>query len=517
MSQSTAATKGRRRAGARSFASNGGVGSNREYEPAAATTSSPSAAEAAAAPDPRRWLALAVMLLAAVMDLIDVTIVNVAIPSIQRDLGATAAHIEWIVAGYTLSFAVMLITGGRLGDVYGRRRLFLVGVAGFTLASLACGLAQSPEVLIAARVVQGGLAALMIPQILSTVQVAFPPDERPKAFGMYGAFIGMATVSGPLVGGVLVDADLFGLDWRPIFLINLPIGILTLAAAAALVKESRSEQPPRLDLGGVGLVTVALLLLVYPLVQGRELDWPAWTFVSMAASIAAFALFVLHQRRRTRRADSPLVPLALFRERGFTGGVLVGLTFFAGVASFFLILTITLQVGLGFSPLHMGATAVPWSIGIAVASGISVNLAPKIGRRLTTVGALVMAAGMAGILLAFDRAGTGVSSWDLAPGLLACGLGMGMVASVLVNVVLAGVHGRDAGSASGVLNTAFQLGAAIGVAVLGVIFFGMLPAGTRLAAEDLTAAMRDSMWFLVGLYLLSAVLMLLLPKRGRED
>jgi EmrB/QacA subfamily drug resistance transporter len=479
---------------------------NREYEPAADV----------AAPDPRRWLALAVMLLAGVMDLIDVTIVNVALPSIQTDLGATAAHIEWIVAGYTLSFAVVLITGGRLGDVFGRRRMFLVGVGGFTLASLMCGVAQSPEVLIAARVVQGGLAALMIPQILSTVQVAFPPDERPKAFGMYGAFIGFATVSGPLIGGLLVGADLFDLDWRPIFLINLPIGLLALAAAAALVKESRAEHPPRLDLTGVGLVTVALLLLVYPLVQGRELDWPSWTFASMAASIPAFGLFVLHQRRRSRGADSPLVPLALFRERGFAGGVLVGLTFFSGVASFFLILTITLQAGLGFSPLHMGATAVPWSIGIALASGVSVNLAPKLGRRLTIVGALVMAAGMAGVLVAFDRAGGGVTSWDLAPGLFACGLGMGMVASVLVNVVLAGVDGRDAGSASGVLNTAFQLGGAIGIAVLGVVFFGMLPEGSAPAAEDFTGAMRDSMWFLVGLYLVSAALMGLLPKRGRD-
>jgi predicted MFS family arabinose efflux permease len=266
----------------------------------------------------------------------------------------------------------------------------------------------------------------------------------------------------------------------------------------------------------VGIVTVGLLLLVYPLVQGRELDWPWWTFASMAASLPAFALFVLHQRRRARGDDSPLVPLALFRERGFAGGVLVGLTFFAGVAAFFLILTITLQAGLGFSPLHMGLTVVPWSFGIAVASGISVNLAPKLGRRLTTAGALVMAAGMAGVLLAFDRAGAGVSTWDLAPGLFAAGMGMGMVASVLVDVVLSGVHGRDAGSASGVLNTAFQLGAAIGIAVLGVIFFGMLPEGTRPGAGDFTGAMRDSMWVLVGLYLLNAVLMRLLPEPDKD-
>jgi EmrB/QacA subfamily drug resistance transporter len=470
-----------------------------------------------AALDPRRWLALAVVLLAAAIDLIDTTIVNVAIPSIQEDLGASAAAIEWIVAGYTLAFAVVLITGGRLGDAFGRKRLFLIGVAGFTVTSAIAGLAQSPEALIAARVAQGALAALMVPQVLSMIQVNFPAEERAKAYGMYGAFAGIATISGPILGGLLVQADLFGLEWRPIFLINVPVGVATLAAAVKFVPESRAEHGRRFDLAGVGLVTAALILLLYPLVQGPELDWPAWTFVSMAASVPAFALFAWHQRRVATRGGSPLVPLGLFRQRGFTGGVLAGLTFFSGVASFFLVMTITLQSGLGFSPLHTAITFLPWSIGIAAASGASVQLAPRLGRRLTVTGAVMMAAGMGAVLFAVDRGGAELGSWALAPGMLVSGLGMGMVAPTLIDVALAGVRGRDAGSASGVINTALQLGGAIGVAVIGVIFFGLLPEGARLAADPaagFAATLRDALWFEVGLYLLSALSMLLLPRQG---
>jgi EmrB/QacA subfamily drug resistance transporter len=470
-------------------------------------------------PSDRRWLALSVLLLAAAIDLIDVTIVNIAVPSIQEDLGASAAAIEWTIAGYTLSFAVLLITGGRLGDAFGRRRAFLAGVAGFTAASAASGLAQSPEVLIASRIVQGAFAALMVPQVLSMIQVLFPPEERPKAYGMYGAFAGIATISGPLVGGLLLQADVLGLDWRPIFLINLPVGIVTLAAAARLLPESRAERAERFDFAGVALVTGALALLLYPLVQGHELGWPVWTFVSMAVSVPALALFVAHQRRREQRGGSPLVPLGLFRQRAFTGGVLAGLAFFSGVASFFLVLTLTLQQGLGFSPLHTALTYLPWSVGIAAASGAAVQLAPRLGRRLTVSGSLLMAAGIGEVLVAVNRGGAGLGSLALAPGLLVAGLGMGMVAPTLIDVTLTGVRVRDAGSASGVVNTALQLGGAIGVAVIGVIFFGLLPEGNQLAADPaggFTSTLRDSLWLELGIYVLSGALMLLLPKRRSE-
>lgn len=458
-----------------------------------------------AAYDPRRWLALAVLLLAVVMDLIDITIVNIALPSIRDDLGASNAALEWTIAGYAVAFALGLITAGRLGDVFGRRLMFVTGVSGFTAASVLCGLAWSPEALVAARIAQGVFAALMVPQVLSMINVGFPPEERPKAYGLYGAFAGIATVSGPLIGGLLVQGDLFELGWRPIFLINLPVGLMTLVAATMLVRESREEHPARIDLTGVGLLTGGLLLLLYPLVQGHESGWPAWTYASMAASVPVLAVFALQQAHRARRGGSPLVPLELFRRRAFTGGVLAALTFFSGVAGFFLVMTLTLQAGLGFSALHTALTFLPWSLGIAVAAGASIQLAPRLGRRLTVAGALAMATGMGGVLVAVEQAGTDLSWWSLAPGLAVCGLAMGMVAPTLVDVVLAGVRNRDAGAASGVLNTALQLGGAAGVALIGVIFFGLL------SAEGFLGALDNALWFEIGIYLASALTMLLLP------
>src|SRR5580658_5111035 len=238
----------------------------------------------AAGPDPRRWAALVVMLLAAFMNLLDVSIVNIAIPSIQRNLHASYADVQWALAGYTLAYALVLITGGRLGDTFGRKRLFLIGVTGFTIMSALCGAAQSPGMLIASRVVQGAMGAIMVPQVLSVIQVIFPPAERIKALAGFGVTAGLGTVSGPLLGGLLIQHNLFGWDWRPIFLINIPVGIVAVIASAILVRESRAPRPPKLDPVGVGLISAALLLLLYPLVEGRQLGWPAWTFISMAAA-----------------------------------------------------------------------------------------------------------------------------------------------------------------------------------------------------------------------------------------
>jgi EmrB/QacA subfamily drug resistance transporter len=476
------------------------------------TTSSPDQTEL----DPRRWLALGVLLVAAVMDIVDATIVNVALSSVQLDLGAGGAELEWLVAAYTLPFAVGLITGGRLGDVFGRRRIFLAGIGGFTIASVLSGLAQSPEALIAARALQGAMAALMVPQVLSTITASFAPAERPKAFGIFGAAIGMATVGAPLLGGALVEADILGLGWRPIFLINVPVGVATLLATRSLVRETRAEHGARIDLAGMGLATAALLALVYPLVQGHELGWPAWTFAVMAAAVPAGAAFVAHQVRRARAGRDPLVPLALFRERAFAGGVLTGLTFFSGVAGFFLMTTIALQQGLGKSPLETAATYLPWSLGILVASGASVQLAPRLGRKLATGGSLAMAAAMAALLVAVSADGT-PSAWALAPGLLLGGLGMGMVAPTLMDVILAGVPERDAGSASGVVNTSMQVGGALGVAVVGAVFFGALPGGDPFSGRAAITGLDEVLWVELGIYLLSALLTLLLPRGASHD
>src|SRR6516165_9347066 len=447
----------------------------------------------AANADPRRWLTLVILLLAAFMNLLDVSIVNIAIPSIQRNLNASYADVQWALAGYTLAYALVLITGGRLGDIFGRKRLFLIGVTGFTIMSALCGAAQSPGMLIACRVVQGAMGAIMVPQVLAVIQVIFPPAERIKALAGFGVTAGLGTVSGPLLGGLLIQHNLFGLGWRPIFLINVPVGILAVAASAVLVRESRAPRPPKLDPVGVGLVSAALLLLLYPLVEGRQLGWPGWTFVSMAAAAPMFALFVWYEQVKERRDASPLVPLRLFSDRGFSAGMAVAVTFFLGIASFGLVLTLFLQLGLGFTPLHAGLTFLPFSLGVLVSSAAAARLAPRFGRGVTMAGALVIAGGMALLIADVQHYGAAVTTWELVPGLVAAGLGLGAVIAPLADIVLARVPRQDAGAASGVFNTGLQLGNSIGIALSGVIFFGMLGSQSGAAASAVAPALRTGL------------------------
>jgi EmrB/QacA subfamily drug resistance transporter len=329
--------------------------------------------------DPRRWIALGVVLTAAFMVLLDISIVNVAIPSIQRNLGASFGQIQLVLAGYQLAYAVVLITGGRLGDIYGRKRLFMTGMTGFVLASAACGFARSPDMLVISRVVQGFVAALMFPQVLSTIQVVFPPRERAAAFGVFGAVIGMATIAGPLVGGLLIGTATDTDRWRWIFLVNLPIGIAALSLAWFLLRESRAPKAHRLDPVGVLLASAGLGLLTYPLVEGRDQGWPAWSFAMLVASIPVLVLFVLYERVKTRRDGSPLVELSMFRDRAFMTGTALSAFFFSAIPAFFLIFSITLQIGLGYTPLRAGLTTLPWSVATAFSSAMSVRLAPRLG------------------------------------------------------------------------------------------------------------------------------------------
>jgi EmrB/QacA subfamily drug resistance transporter len=428
---------------------------------------------------PRRWAALAVLMIAGFMDLLDTTIVNVALPAIRDELGAGYSAVQWVAAGYTLAFAVGLITGGRLGDLYGRKRMFLLGMAGFTLFSLLCGLAGSPETLVASRVLQGLSASMMIPQILSTMYATFPPSERASAGGLFGGIAGFAAVVGPLASGLLVQNDILGLGWRAIFLVNVPVGIGALVAAWIVVPETRSSHALKPDLRGMGLVTVALLLVLVPLVQGRELGWPAWTFISMAAAVPVFALFVWSSRAR---GISALVPTRLFRSRGFSGGVGMAMVFFGGLSAFFLAYTLTLQVGLGFSPLKSGLTSLPFSVGTMLTIIPGNVLLNRFGRYTATAGALVMAGGLLGMVSVL---GVDTGYWDMAPWLFVCGLGMGGVMGPVFAMAGAHVRGEDAGAASGTLNAADQLGGAVGIALLGVLFFNTLTptAGTAFDAH----------------------------------
>jgi EmrB/QacA subfamily drug resistance transporter len=433
----------------------------------------PAPAPAQSELDPRRWLALGSVMTALFMVLLDISIVNVAIPAIRANLAANNADIQFVVAGYGLAYAVLLITGGRLGDIFGRKRLFMLGMSGFVIASALCGLAQSALMLDLSRVLQGAMAALMYPQVFSVIQVSFPPQERARVFGFLGAVIGIATITGPLVGGLIIRDDLTGGSWRWIFLVNLPIGIASLIAAGRLVTESRAPNATRLDLVGVVLATAGILLLVYPLVEGQVAGWPAWTFICIGISPVMLALFILYERSLPS-TRFPLVQLSMFRIPSFRVGVAIAAVFIAGIPAFFFTFSLMLQVGLGYSALHAGLTTIPWSLGSAVASFMSSRVAPRLGKWTIAIGSALLVIGILGIILTLHIRGTNVTSWDLIPTFLISGVGLGTVIAPLLNIILAGVPPRDAGSASGVLTTFQQLGGAIGVAVVGVVFFGLL-------------------------------------------
>ena len=466
--------------------------------------------------DPRRWLAAGVMLVAIFMDLLDTTIVNVAIPSIQHDLNAGYAEIQWITAGYAMAFAVLLITGGRLGDIMGRKRTFQLGIAGFTLASTACGLAVSAEMLAGSRLLQGAAAALMVPQVMSIIHATFPVHEQGKAFGIFGAVAGLAAVAGPLLGGVLMSSDVLGLGWRAIFLINVPVGLLALAAGSAVISESKGENAARLDLRGVAICCLALLLVVFPLVQGHELGWPWWNFALIAASAPVTWLLVRHVRSLSRRGDSPLIVPSLFRYRSFVVGLGVQLTFHTVVALFFLSWTVYLQTGAGFSALRAGLTTVTFAIGAFASSGVAVAvLVQRFGRKVLIAGAAVEVAGMIALQWTVDRHGGDITLWAAAVPLLVIGLGFGLVAAPLPVVILTDVPTGASGSASGLSNTVVQVGGAIGVALLGVTFFGPLGGGDPTATQ-LTEAFGITLWAISGLLAVVLLLTCVLPRRLRH-
>ncbi|MFD3697944.1 MFS transporter [Streptomyces sp. NPDC058646] len=476
-------------------------------------------------PDPRRWVALVVVLIAAFRDAVDVTVVHIAIPDIQADTGASLSQIQWITGGYALSYALGLITGGRLGDLFGRKKIFLLGVAGFTLTSLVCGLAGTPEVLLAGRIAQGAMAALMVPQVLSIIHVTFPTSERGKVFGVYGAVMALGTLAGPLVGALLVQWNLFDLAWRPIFLVNLPLGAAGLIAGALLIRESKGERAQRLDGVGVALATAGLLMLVLPLTQGRELGWPAWTYASMAGALPVLALFVAWERHLTRHGGSPLVVLSLFSRRSFAGGQSVQLLFGLASGVFFLAWTLYLQLGLGFSPLKAGLSGMPLSAAMMAGAGLSMQvLVPSFGRRALQGGALLAVAGMllfavfAVFAVFATRYGTDIALWQTMLPLIPMGLGMGLIIAPLTDLVLSEVPHQHAGSASGLTSTTMQLGQAVGVALSSVVFFGHLGAGDPAArAHALPDAFTGSLWYVATAFAAAFALLFTLPRRTRTS
>ncbi|HEY5856600.1 MAG TPA: MFS transporter [Aldersonia sp.] len=454
---------------------------------------------------PRRGLAMTILIFASFMDLLDVTIVQVALPSIRADLDAGESTLEWIVSGYMLSFAVLLVTGGRCGDIIGRQRTFLLGIGGFTLVSAVAAAAPTGGVLVAARIVQGGFAALMVPQVLSSIQALYRPSERAPMYGITGAVTGLAAVVGPLLGGWLVSADVAGLGWRSVFLINVPVGIVVFLAALRWVPNTRSDSPLRLDVRGVLLLSATLVCLLYPLVEGRGLGWPAWLWVVAAGGVVLGMAFVASQRRDA----SALLPLRLFHDRGFSAGLLTQASFQGAMNAFTVVFLVYVQAVLGFDAFAAGLTLLPFALGAFLGTAVAVPLVSRVGKPVVTVGALLQAASIGwAVTLVVDR-GPALTGWDLLWPFAVAGIGLGLLVVPLVDVALATVPIGDGGAAAGTYGTFQQIGAAVGVAISGTVFFGAV--GTDWSVPTVAQALERSGWVAIAGYLIAAGASLLLP------
>jgi EmrB/QacA subfamily drug resistance transporter len=462
----------------------------------------------------RRWLVLCVVLMGTFMAVLDVAIVNVAIPSIRGDLHASFGEIEFVVSAYTLTYACLLVTGGRLGDNYGRKILFVVGLAIFAAASAGCGLAPTSGFLIGARAVQGIGGALMYPQVLAIIQVNFTDNERATALGIFGSVIGIAAVAGQILGGSILALDLWGLEWRPIFLVNVPLALGTIVAAIFILPKDEHTDVVGLDWGGVALITSALFLLIVPLLEGRELGWPLWTVACFLASFPMFALFVWYERRFAARGGRALVRIGLFRCASFAYGVPIAALFLAAYAGFLFTLALYLQVGLGFTPLQSGMAYTPTAIGFFITSLAAPRLIPLLGRQVLTVGFVVAAFGLAATATTVFSAGVRLHGFELAPTLFIVGLGNGLGLSPLVGTVIAGLAPQESGAGAGVVTTTLQVGNALGVAIIGLLFFSLLGAsGPGAAYADAFALTLPAC--AVAL-LLAAVLVRRLPRTPFE-
>ncbi|WP_456796900.1 MFS transporter [Bradyrhizobium sp. USDA 4473] len=430
-----------------------------------------------AAGDPRRWLALPILLIGAFLPVLDFNVVNLALPAIRQNLGASSSEIEFIISAYAATYAVFLITGGRLGDLFGRKRMFMLGVAGFTLTSLLCAIAWSPSVLIVGRILQGLTATAMAPQVLASIRVLFPAAEQGLALAFYGATFGLANICGQVLGGVLISAHPFGFAWQAIFLINLPIGLVALIGSSIVLRDSRAAHAQKLDLGGVALLSLALALLVYPLVEGREAGWPSWMIVMLAACPIALLAFTRFEARLSARGGDPLVALSLFRSSAFVAGLVMALAFYMH-SSFYLTFAVYLQSGLQRSPMEAGLATLPFAVGYFVSSLFSAPVMQRLGIRALTLGFFLEILGFGLVLLAV----TNVLPGALAVGLVGAGLGFGVVMPSVIKAVLGGVDQRHAGLASGIVISTLQIGAALGVAIVGGIFYRALGSDQSAAA-----------------------------------
>lgn len=422
-------------------------------------------------PDPRRWKALAVCLVAGFMSLLDVSIVNVALPAIKVGLHATQSDLQWVVSGYALTFGLILVPSGRFGDARGRRNVFILGVAVFAVASAGCGISPDPTLLIVTRLIQGLAAGLLIPQVSGLIQQLFRGAERGKAFGLLGATIGVSTAIGPLLGGLLIAVGGEREGWRYVFYVNVPIGALAILLALRLIPATPAENRRRqnLDPVGVALLGVGVVLLLLPLAE--EQQWHGRSkWLLLVAALAVFAVFVWWERRYGRRRDS-LVNLELFGKRSYGLGLIIGLVYLAGFTATFFVFTLFLQQGQHYSALEAGIAVTPFAAGSAVSSALAGRVITKFGRPLVAVGLAVVAIGVAGAVLAVHLVPGRAVGWATAAPLLVAGAGSGAVISPNLTLTLSEVPVREAGSAGGVLQTFQRIGSAIGIATVGSVFF----------------------------------------------
>jgi MFS family permease len=463
--------------------------------------------------------AAALVLGAAFMLLADTSIVNIAVPSIQRDIGASVPDVQLMIAGYQVAYAVMLITGGRLGDLWGRRRMFIIGAASFTLASLGSGLAQNPDDLIACRVWQGLSASVLYPQVIATLQIAVSAERRARAFALLGAVVSSATIAGPIIAGLLITANVAGTTWRPIFLINVPVGIVLIALAPRLVPIHKGTHS-RLDYAGTVTIVLFLTALMVPLTIGRDHSWPLWGWIMLLCAPPLLAVFLWLEASLERRGNAPLLRPGLWADPVFRLGLALYLVFFSGVVPFFLYYSITLQYGLGYSALATAGAGVAYAVGSTITSLRSARIAARFtAPRTILAGCIISAAGNAVMIatIAGDSSGRYLGL-VMAPSLFFTGIGLGLVIGPLLNFVLAGVRHEDTGAVAGLLSTSQQIGASLGVALIGLAFFrGFHGNLLSLGYPELRTNMMLGLAVVVTAFVLASVLVAVIARRGRRE
>lgn len=446
------------------------------------------------------WSSLMVLLSGNFLTIFDLFIVNVALPDIQRRLHASNAELQLIMVAYSLTYGALLLNGARLGDLYGRRRLFLVGMAIFALGSLLCAVAFSPWSLIGGRAVQGVGAALLMPQVYTSLRLLFEGEARRRAFAVMGAVQGIAGAAAQVIGGFLIMLDVGDFGWRLVFLVNLPVAIVALIAGGRMIVESRAPAAARLDLCGAVLGTAALTLILLPVMLGREHHWPSWTIACLLLSPVVLACFVCHEARLTRRGGVPVLDMALFTQASFVQGILATFLLFSAISSFSLSLTMLLQVGLGMSALQAGIFFLPSTVAFFIGSLVSAPLARRGDRRALCLGMGGFAAGLLAAVLSGLAADHAIRMLSIS--VILQGLGQGVVIPLLLNRILGTVAHEAAGMASGAFSTIQIAGSAFGVTIVGAIFFGVLErSGVAHPAGYATA------FSIAGLYNLIAVVL----------